>query len=105
MWLLPWAVLPEIDYLLATHVGLQAQQIFLSDLAAGTYSVEWGLPGDLERANKLSTQYSALRLGLVDCSVIAVAERLAAKAIATLDIRHFGAVTINGNPQLLPRDL
>jgi len=28
-----------------------------------------------------------------------------AAAIATLDLRHFGAVTIAGAPRLLPRDL
>jgi hypothetical protein len=37
--------------------------------------------------------------------VIAMAERLGAKAIATLDLRHFGAVAIKGRPRLLPRDL
>lgn len=36
--------------------------------------------------------------------MIAVAERLNAKAIATLDLRHFGAVEIRGRPKLLPRD-
>jgi hypothetical protein len=37
--------------------------------------------------------------------VIAVAERLGAEAIATLDLRHFAAVEIQGSPRLLPRDL
>jgi hypothetical protein len=36
--------------------------------------------------------------------VIAVAERLRTDAIATLDVKHFGAVRIAGNPRLLPRD-
>jgi len=31
-------------------------------------------------------------------------ERLGAAAIATLDLRHFGAMKINGAPALLPRD-
>jgi hypothetical protein len=34
-----------------------------------------------------------------------VAERLRADAIATLDLRHFGAVPIKGSPKLYPRDL
>jgi predicted nucleic acid-binding protein len=46
-----------------------------------------------------------LELGLVDAVVVATAERLKAEAIATLDLRHFGAVAIKGNPRLLPRDL
>jgi hypothetical protein len=43
--------------------------------------------------------------GLVDGVVVAVAERLGAEAIATLDLRHFGAIAIQGRPRLLPRDL
>jgi predicted nucleic acid-binding protein len=66
--------------------------------------VEWGAHDDLERARALHVKYRALRLGLVDGVVIAVAERLRAKAIATLDVRHFGAVTIRGRPKILPRD-
>ena len=55
-------------------------------------------------ANRICAKYRSLRLGLVDAVVIAVAERLEAEAIATLDLRHFGAVTIRGAPKLLPRD-
>lgn len=103
-WVLPWATLPEIDYLLATHVGHKAQSAFLADLANGAFTVAWGQIEDLGRARALHAKYAALRLGLVDGAVIAVAERLSARAIATVDLRHFGAVTIRGRPKLLPRD-
>ena len=104
-WLLPWAILPEVDYLLAGHVGDRAAAGFLADLAAGAYAVEWGDERDLARAEALSRRYRSLRLGLVDGVVISVAERLGADAIATLDLRHFGAVEIRGRPRLLPRDI
>jgi uncharacterized protein len=104
-WILPWAILPEVDYLLAHHVGSRAQQLFLSDLAAGSYQVEWGEARDLRRAHELDVRYRALRLGLVDTVVMAIAERLEAEAIATLDARHFGAVALKGTPRLVPRDL
>lgn len=104
-WVLPWAILPEVDYLLASHVGKSTQDAFLSDLAAGAFVVEWGDAGDLERAYDLSKRYASLRLGVVDGAVMAVAERLGSEAIATLDLRHFGAVEIDGTPQLFPRDL
>jgi uncharacterized protein len=104
-WVLPWAVLPEVDYLLATHVGSAAQDEFLSDLGRGEWAVEWGADADLERAHEIATRYRSLRLGLVDAAVIAIAERLRAPAIATLDLRHFGAVAIRGRPRLIPRDL
>ena len=35
---------------------------------------------------------------------MAIAARRRATAIATLDVRHFGAVKIAGAPKLLPRD-
>jgi uncharacterized protein len=103
-WVLPWAILPEVDYLTATHLGQRAQDLWLADLASGAFSVEWGRPDDLSAADRICRRYKALRLGLVDAVVIAVAERLRAPAIATLDLKHFGAVAIKGRPRLLPRD-
>jgi predicted nucleic acid-binding protein len=104
-WVLPWAILPEVDYLLAAHVGPHAEEAFVADLAAGLYRVEWGSEADLERAQRLALRYRSLKLGLVDGVVVAVVERLRAEAIATLDVRHFGAVAIAGSPKLFPRDL
>ncbi len=103
-WILPWAVLPEVDYLLSTQVGPGAEELFLADLAEGRFVVEWGRDEDVAAANRICARYRSLRLGLVDGVVIAVAERLKAEAIATLDLRHFAAVTIRGAPKLLPRD-
>ena len=103
-WVLPWSILPEVDYLLANHVGVRAQQAFLDDLSSGVFDVEWGGEADLGRAAELHRRYRSLRLGLVDASVISMAERLGAQAIVTLDLRHFGAVSIKGRPRLLPRD-
>ena len=104
-WVLPWAVLPEVDYLVARELGAKAQQAWLDDLADGGFVVEWGRDDDLRAAAALHRRHRALGLGLVDAAVIATAERLGAAAIATLDLRHFGAVTIAGAPRLLPRDL
>lgn len=103
-WLLPWAILPEVDYLVATELGASAQEAFLADVAGGAFSVEYGRHEDVARAHAINRKYRALRLGLVDAVVIAVAERVRAAAIATLDLRHFGAVKIAGSPRLLPRD-
>ena len=104
-WVLPWAILPEVDHLLRRHVGVRAERAFLRDLSDGAFSVEWGTEADLERADDLCSRYAALDLGLVDGAVIAIAERLRAEAIVTLDLRDFGAVKIAGAPRLLPRDV
>jgi predicted nucleic acid-binding protein len=74
------------------------------DLASGSYNIEWGRETDLERARELTDRYRTLKIGLVDATVVAVAERLRAKYIATFDVRHFGAIDIKGAPRLLPRD-
>lgn len=104
-WVLPWAILPEVDYLLGAHVSRRAQDTFLEDLAEGAFEIEWGGEEDLDEALRITHQYRSLKLGMVDAVVMAVAARLAARAIVTLDLRHFGAVTIPGSPQLWPRDL
>ena len=103
-WVLPWAILPEVDYLTATHLGPRAQDLWLADLASGAFSVEWGRPDDLAVAERICRRYKNLRIGLVDGVVTAVAERLRATAIVTLDLKHFGAIAIKGKPRLLPRD-
>jgi predicted nucleic acid-binding protein len=104
-WVLPWAILPEVDYLLLHHVGADAELRFVRDVAEGRWPVEWGDEGDVARAADLCARYSGLRLGLVDGVVMSIAERLRAEAIATLDERHFGAVRLKRNVALYPRDL
>ncbi|WP_280244345.1 PIN domain-containing protein [Nocardia abscessus] len=50
-------------------------------------------PGaDLRRMAELVRKYADFPLGAVDAAVLAVAERLGVKEVATLDRRHFSAV-------------
>jgi predicted nucleic acid-binding protein len=104
-WVLPWAILPEVDHLLMTHLGAAARETFSADLAGGAFHVEYGNDRDVMRAQEISRRHRALRLGLVDAVVMATAERLRARAIATLDLRHFGSVRLSGSPLLIPRDI
>jgi uncharacterized protein len=103
-WVLPSATLPEVDYLVSKYLGDKAQNAFLADLADERFSVEWCREEDLAAAHGIAMRHKGLRIGFVDAMVIAVTERLRADAIATLDMRHFAAVSIKGNPLLLPRD-
>lgn len=102
-WILPWAILPEVDYLTATTLGDRAERAWLDDLAKGAFTIEWGTDRDLPAALLLVDRYESLRMGLVDAVVMIVAERLNAD-IATLDLRHFGAVRLKHSPRLFPRD-
>lgn len=103
-WILPWAILPEVDHLVARELGAAAEQTWLDDLATGAFTVDWGARGDLAAAHAIVTRYAALELGLVDAVVMRMAERLKAD-IGTFDLRHFGAVRLTHSPKLLPRDL
>jgi len=102
VWILPWAILPEVDYMLCTRVGRSSQNDFLVGVANGAWQIDRGTPQDLARAYQFHVK---LRVGLVDGVVMATAERLGATAIATLDLRHFATASIRGKPLLLPRDL
>ncbi|MDE2721489.1 PIN domain-containing protein [Candidatus Palauibacter polyketidifaciens] len=104
-WILPWAILPELDYIAAARLGRGVAAALREDLARGKFTIEWGRFADLQRAEELNVSYRSLRLGLVDGVVMAVAERLRARAIATVDLGDFGAVSLEGQPQLWPRDL
>ena len=103
-WILPWAILPEVDYLAATRLGPAAARLWRADLGSGAFAIEWGTSRDLAAAGVLLERYASLDLGLVDAVVMAVAERRRAD-IATLDLRDFASVRLAHAPRLLPRDL
>jgi hypothetical protein len=88
----PVLVLAELDYWCARRLTADAWLIFLEDVVAGVYRVEPPTPNDLTRCRELQNRYRDLSLGVVDASIIAVAERLGEPKVATLDQRHFRAV-------------
>jgi predicted nucleic acid-binding protein len=104
-WVLPWAILPEVDYLVARYLGDEVATAFMTDVAHGAFVIEWGDDADTRRALEIRERYRSLKLGLVDSVVAAVAERIRASAIATIDQRDFGALDLIGRPKLFPRDL
>lgn len=104
-WVLPWAILPEVDHIVASRLGPEVAHAFRADVASGAYAVEWDGAADLARAVELDERYADLGVGLVDAVVMAMAERLRARAIATLDLRDFAAVELACRPELWPRDL
>jgi predicted nucleic acid-binding protein len=90
--IVPALVLAELDYWCARRLSPDAWLIFLDDVLAGAYRVEPPTPADLARCRDLQAQYRDLALGVVDASVVALAERLEEPKVATLDQRHFRAV-------------
>jgi len=88
----PVLVLAELDYWCARRLTLEAWLIFLDDVNAGVYRIEPPTAADLARCAELQAGYRDLGLGIVDASVVALAERLGEPKVATLDQRHFRAV-------------
>ena len=96
-------VITEVAYLLGTRLGADAEVRFLGDLAAGNLIPEAVAAGDWLRMAELVSRYRDLPLGTADASVVAAAERLGAKQVATFDRRHFSVVQPKGDPfELLP---
>lgn len=90
--LVPTLVLTEVSYLLADRIGPHAELAFAGSIAHGELVVDPVLDSDWDRISDLMEQYLDLPLGMVDASVVALAERRGLEVIATLDRRHFGAV-------------
>ncbi|MBO0683649.1 MAG: PIN domain-containing protein [Candidatus Dormibacteraeota bacterium] len=90
--LVPVLAVAEVAYLIGNRLGAKAELAFGHALASGELVVGALDPTDLERVTELVGQYLDLPLGLADASVVALAERLGAKTIATLDRRHFSSV-------------
>ena len=69
-----------------------ASDTLLRSIEDGTVLVAPLAVADYARARELMSTYDDLPLGLVDASVLVVAERLGQRTVATLDRRHFSIV-------------
>jgi predicted nucleic acid-binding protein len=86
-------VVTEACYLVGKYVGAEAEINLVEALAAGDLNQIDVPSGDLSRIAQLMRQYVGFPLGVADASVIAATERLGVHEVATLDQRHFRAVT------------
>lgn len=103
---IPAQTTAEIDYLLGQRFGSAARRAFVTDVAAGRFTV-----GHLERADyatviDLDTRYTDLDLGLADCALVILAARHRTTRILRFDERHFRAVvSLRGEAfTILPAD-
>ncbi|WP_157745436.1 type II toxin-antitoxin system VapC family toxin [Nocardiopsis gilva] len=93
-------VLTEACYLVAKYIGAQAEINLVEAVAAGDLTQVIPDQDDLARIAELMHCYQGFPLGLADASVISLAERCNAAAVATLDHRHFHAVKPRHVPSL-----
>lgn len=88
----PVAVLPEAAYLLAAHLGPEAEQKLVRSVVNGEMALEELTLPDLRRTLELLNRYAAARIGFVDAAVVATAERLRISRILTTDRRDFSLI-------------
>ncbi|MGI8657843.1 MAG: type II toxin-antitoxin system VapC family toxin [Candidatus Limnocylindria bacterium] len=106
----PWAlspfVLAELDYLLASRVGQNAERAFLGEVGRGVYRLETLDAEDIASAERVIGRYRDLEIGLADASLVVLATRYGVRDILTLDERHFRTLRgPSGRPfRLLPTD-
>lgn len=93
----PGLVLAEVDYFLRDERS--AMSAFISDLATGAFIYAPPSRESLQRAMAIDERFADLGLGLVDASIVVLAEDLGIRRIATRDVRHFSAVRLrDGRP-------
>ncbi len=89
----PVPVVTETCYFIERDSGPEVETDFLGSFGRdGPFEMVDLQTNDWARVTSLLRTYADLPLGVVDASVIAVAERLKASQIATLDHRHFTVV-------------
>lgn len=86
---IPSTILPEISYLINKYLNVEVELKMLEDVKEGNLALEILKPVDLTRAIEVIATYRDARIGFVDASIVAMAERMKLKKILTTDVAHF----------------
>jgi predicted nucleic acid-binding protein len=99
-------VMAELDYLIGTRVGHQAQLALVDEVTRGAYQLDLFSSEDMGHARRIMERYADLRIGLADASVVVLANRHRTLDLLCTDARHFRALKgPAGKPfRLLPVD-
>lgn len=97
-------VVAELDYLVATRLGVDAELRVLNELASGAYHLADLGKADLRSAVAVIERYRDQEIGVADASLVVLASRYRTKSILTLDRRHFSVLRPldGGRFRLLP---
>jgi len=82
-------VVAELNYLVATRLGADAEQHVLAELASAAYVLASVDRDDLRACTELISRYAGI--GVADASILVLADRLGVDRVLTLDRRHFEA--------------
>ena len=85
-------VLAEVDYLVATRKGVDAELAVLAELSGGAYELA-GMDGPaVAAARRVVERYRDLGVGLADASIAVLAQRYRTRTVLTLDRKHFSVM-------------
>jgi uncharacterized protein len=88
-YLVPIVVLPEITFVIRRDMGYDAIQGFIEAFYYSDIPIEPVLRVDLQRVAEIMKIYQSAEFDLVDCCIMALAERLNITQICTFDRRDF----------------
>jgi predicted nucleic acid-binding protein len=97
-------VVAELDYLLATRAGVEAELTLLRELSGGAYHLANLDEDGLAACASVVERYGDQQIGVADASIVVLAARHQTRRILTLDHRHFSVVRPldGGRFRLLP---
>lgn len=97
-------VVAELDYLVATRLGVDADLEVLAEVAGGAYHLSQFGAEELQRARGVVERYRDQDVGVTDASIVVLADRYRTRSLLTLDHRHFGLLRPldGGRFRLLP---
>lgn len=100
--IVPAPVVPEVDHLLGHRLGAKARGVFYQGLTDGSYVIADLAHDRYKRIAELNRQFADLDLGFVDAALVAIAETMRIRRIATADRRHFAPLAFALSLELLP---
>ncbi|QPE04985.1 PIN domain-containing protein [Microbacterium schleiferi] len=82
-------VIAELDYLVLTRHGSDAELVVLDELTSGAWELADMTSARIRVATEIVRRYADQPIGLTDASNIVLADAYRTRQIATLDRRHF----------------
>ncbi|HEY5880703.1 MAG TPA: PIN domain-containing protein [Nakamurella sp.] len=85
-------VVAELDYLVATQLGVDAEIATFRELSGGAWDLAAFDTDDLTELVPIIEKYHDQQIGVADASNVLLAARHDTRTIATLDRRHFSVL-------------
>jgi uncharacterized protein len=82
-------VIAELDYLVATRIGVHAELAVLRELSGGAWELPAFDTADLRATASIIEKYGDQAIGVADASNVVLADRYHTHTVATLDRRQF----------------